>query len=155
MEMSMLSDLATGTGRAGWSAQGSYPPSYAPRPQRLGRPILVSIFAILIGIVGFFVLLAGLLVLLAGLGLLPGAYAIFHSILGASLVIVGAVYFVLGIIMLAVARGLWDQEIWALWICGAVIVLELISSIIEEELLVIVILVLALAYLIGVRKHFS
>lgn len=131
----------------------SYPPNYSERGK---LPILVGILAILVAIVGFIVLLAGLLLLLVAFGVISvGSQAFFlGGLIFDSLVITGAYFFFLGLVMLVVATGLWDTEIWALWVTGAVVVFELIGSLLAGDWLYVLVFVVLLAYLVGVRHHF-
>lgn len=118
-------------------------------------PILAGILAILIGIVGAIVAIVGLLVLLVGLHFLDASYIFLSGIPVAHEVLFGFLYLLLGIIMLAVARGLWDLESWALWTTGIVVVIELLSSILEYDLVLILVFGLLLVYLFAVRTHFT
>lgn len=129
--------------------------TYAPSPQQRNLPLLVGILAILIGIVGILVLLVGLFALLVGLGVLGPKYAVLTGSLFGSVVILGVYYFILGIVMVAIARGLWDQEIWALYTLGLVVVLELVGSVLDFDLFLIIVFGLLLVYLVAVREHFS
>ncbi|MDE1837781.1 MAG: hypothetical protein KGJ23_14355 [Euryarchaeota archaeon] len=135
---------------------GAYGPAsggLSPRPPTRQLPILVGILAILIGIIGFFVLLGGLLLLLAGLGVALG-YRFFGQGAFGSDVLAGGFYFILGIVMLATARGLWDLEFWALVLTILVVSLLLIGSYFVSLFLFIIFLIL-LIYLVLVRRHFS
>jgi hypothetical protein len=73
-------------------------------------PLGVAVLAVLTGIFGAIVLLAGLVIVLVALFVLASAgYA---ATFGAG-AIVGLVVLAVGAIILAIAFGLWDQELWA------------------------------------------
>jgi len=113
-----------------------------------GLPLGVAILAILIGIVGFLFLIGGIL-LLVDISLLGSL-----SLYGGGLV-GGLVLLFVGILLLVVASGLWNQELWVL-----VLLFALASSLFRyfsgrgSSLLVIVIEVLLLVYLVAVSNHF-
>jgi hypothetical protein len=69
-------------------------------------PLGVAILAILVGIYGLLLVIGGLLAIVS-----IGLYGL--SFLGLGLV-AGAIVLIFGIILLAVASGLWDLELWAL-----------------------------------------
>ncbi len=73
-------------------------------------PLGVAVLSVLLGLFGGVILAIGLLVLVASLlhVALGGATAAF----GATL-IAGLITLILGAIILGVAFGLWDQELWA------------------------------------------
>jgi hypothetical protein len=77
-------------------------------PPRL--PLGVAILAVLAGLFGAFVLIVGLIVVLVALFVIAsvGWAASFGTGLAA-----GLIALVIGGIILAVAFGLWDQELWA------------------------------------------
>lgn len=152
--------LFPGSGVPPTSRQTGYS-TYAPPPRPRGLPILVGILAVLIGIVGIIVLLAGLLVILAYYHVIAASYVLVEGTLFGSVVIFGAYFFILGMIMAAVARGLWDQESWALNTLGLVVILELVGGILDyaagdtPAIYLIIVFALLLVYLIAVRHHFS
>jgi hypothetical protein len=115
-------------------------------------PIGVAILAVLIGIVGFFLLIVGVLLLLVGIVgyTVPGYVALFGaSILG------GAILTIFAIILLAVAFGLWNTELWALVLSIIVVILLLIGDAITQGLsLGVILLGLLLLYLVLVNRHF-
>lgn len=133
------------------------PPSYAPQPSPVHRlPILVGILAILIGIVGVFVLLIGLLALLWGLGIIHFLAVGISNNVVSSLVVAGGIYFVLGMILLVVARGLWDTESWALYLTGFVaVVLTIWAALPPTDYLGLILGILLIVYLVAVRQHFA
>ncbi len=118
-----------------------------------GLPLGVAILAILIGIFGFFVLLLGVLILfgtaaaLAGLGV--------TSAFGLSGTIGGLIVLIIGIIILAVAVGLWNQELWALVLAILVLLFYGVVEFIASAWLGLIIVVLLLIYLIAVARHFD
>ncbi len=81
---------------------------YATAVPRL--PLGVAVLAVLTGIAGAFVLIAGFVVVLVALYGVASVGA--TSIFGSGLV-AGLIALVIGAIVLAVASGLWDQELWA------------------------------------------
>ena len=142
------------TGGVGtWASAGYYADAPGPRSVR-PLPILVGILAILIGLVGIVVVLVGTLILLSGLGLLGPGYVLVGGIPKGYVVLFGAIYFITGIVMLSVARGLWDLESWALWTTGIIVGIELASALITVDLLLIIVFLFLLVYLVSVRHHF-
>src|SRR5579862_5378753 len=121
---------------------------YAPTSASL--PLGVAILAILIGIFGFFFLLVGVLFFLA-IGLLHSGLLFGAGVVGGLLVLV------FGIVLLVVASGLWNQELWALALCLIVLLLLLAGAALSGALisLEVLVLVLLVIYLIAVRHHFS
>ncbi len=140
----------------GSSPYGGNPYATAPYPPTRKLPILVGLLAVLVALVGIFLLFVGLFGLLWGLGILHiYAGGLSNSVVG-SLVIAGAFYFILGIVLLAVARGLWDTEAWALYTTAVVVVLLFVWAWLPPtDLFTVVLWGLLLAYLIAVRKHFA
>ena len=121
----------------------------APSTKHL--PIGVAILAVLIGIVGFIVLIAAILILVgATVGYLSG-----FAIAGAGLV-GGLVVLVIAVVILAVAFGLWDQELWALVLAIIVVGFLWIEDIIAGRLVSLggIILLLLLIYLVAVSGNF-
>jgi len=72
----------------------------------------VAILAILIGIFGFFVFVVGLLLLLFGTAIALGGGT--AGVFGFGGAIGGLIVLIIGLVILAVAVGLWNQELWAL-----------------------------------------
>jgi len=81
---------------------------YASGVPRL--PLGVAVLAVLTGLVGFLVLIAGLVIVLVALYVLSSVG--WAAMFGTGL-IAGLITLVIGAIVLAVATGLWDQELWA------------------------------------------
>ncbi|MGI0052807.1 MAG: hypothetical protein ACREC5_07435 [Thermoplasmata archaeon] len=116
-------------------------------------PLGVAVLAILIGVVGLLYVISGLLLIL-------GFAALFGFTLSAGLV-GGLVALVVGIVLLVVASGLWDLELWAL----ALAVLVLLFLLAENAFriftgaggssLALLIEVVLLIYLIAVSSHFT
>jgi hypothetical protein len=121
--------------------------SYEP-----GLPLGVAILAVLIGLFGLFYVVIGLLGLfinLAGLGVAP---AFVHTGVIAALFLL-----VVGIIMLVVATGLWDQELWALVLCIIIVGALFILDVVNGALFTLsgIVSGLLLIYLVAVHRHFS
>lgn len=128
-----------------------------PVNRPVGRlPIGVAILAILIGIVGVFFLIVGLLALLFG------GYTYFHGYLFGGIGIIGGlITLIIGIILIAVAGGLWNQELWALALAILVLAILLVWNLYDlfvgagASLLSIAIEVILLIYLVAVSGHFD
>ncbi len=124
-----------------------------PEPVVRPLPIGVAVLAILIGIVGFFFLLVGVLAIF---GIL-----FFHSYLlfGGGL-LAALITLIVGIVLLAVAGGLWNQELWALALAILVLVILLAWNLYDFlfgghfSILSIVIEAVLLVYLIAVSNRF-
>jgi hypothetical protein len=117
-------------------------------------PLGVAILAVLIGLVGFVFLIGGLIVLAAAvLGLTFPTLGL--AAFGTGL-IAGLLLTIFAIVLLAVAFGLWDTELWALVLSIIVVVLLLIGYVIRGDILSLggIILVILLIYLIAVNQHF-
>jgi hypothetical protein len=125
--------------------------SYAPGYPARSLPLGVAILAILIGVVGFFFLLAGALLLAVHFAILGGGGIFVHGWVGELLLVI------LGIVLLAVASGLWDRRLWALALTVLVLVLVLLGNIVAGALVSLssVVVVLLLVYLVLVRQHFT
>ena len=76
-----------------------------------GLPLGVAVIAILVGIVGAFLFVGGIIVVLANLvhAISSGQFATWFG----PTLLAGIVTLVFGLILLAVAFGLWDQALWA------------------------------------------
>ncbi len=113
-------------------------------------PLGVAILAILIGIFGFFYVIGGLLLLLLSVAI-GGSHGLFVA--GP----LGAIFLLLfGVVLLAVAYGLWGRELWALALTALVLILILVGDAVSGALVSLssVVAVLLLVYLILVRGHF-
>jgi hypothetical protein len=119
----------------------------------IGRlPLGVAILAVLIGIFGFFVLVVGLLVAFLGVGIgLAGGATVF----GATGLLAGLIIVIIGAIILAVAVGLWDQELWALVLAIIVLAFYGIVEFLSASWLALLIVVVLLVYLVAVSGHFD
>jgi hypothetical protein len=121
--------------------------------QGIGRlPLGVAIISVLVGIFGFIVLIAGLLLLLLGVGL---GLASGTSVFGLTGVVAGLFVLIVGAVILAVAFGLWDQELWALVL--AIIALLVFGAIefFSRSWLGLLVVVVLLVYLVAVSNHFD
>jgi hypothetical protein len=114
-------------------------------------PLGVALLAVLIGIVGFIFLVVSVLVLLfVSAGALSG-----FAIYGVGL-IGGLVLLIISLIVLAVAYGLWNQELWALVLSIIVVGFLWLSDVLTGRLLSIggLVLLVLLIYLVAVHRHF-
>lgn len=118
------------------------------------RPLGVAIIAVLIGILGFITLLAGILLLV---GVAAGAYLSVPAFLGYGGLTLGLIILVLGIILLAVATGLWDLRMWALALAILVLIFYLIVYALGGDYVSLgfILSLLLLIYLVAVSRHFS
>jgi hypothetical protein len=136
---------------------GSMPStSYASGSSYVGvgpLPLGVAILAILIGIFGFFIFLVGLLALVFGTVLVAGAGA--TTVFGVGGALAGFIVLIIGLVILGVAVGLWDQELWALAL--AIIVLLIFGAVefLSASWLGLLIVVGLLVYLVAVSRHFD
>jgi hypothetical protein len=73
-------------------------------------PLGVAVLSVLMGLFGAFVLIVGLVIVLAAVAVLSGAA--WAATFGSGIV-VGLITFVIGAVILGIASGLWDQELWA------------------------------------------
>jgi hypothetical protein len=123
----------------------------APRTGTL--PLGVALLAILIGLVGVLLLFVAVAVIVVFTGL---AFFSQFSLFGVGLV-GGVLLLVFSIILLAVAFGLWHQELWALALSIIVLLVLLISNVVRGDLVSLssLILFLLLIYLAAVRQHFD
>jgi hypothetical protein len=117
----------------------------------VGRlPLGVAILAVLVGIFGFFVLLAGIILLVVGVGI-----GLSVSVLGFTGAIAGLILLLIGAVILAVATGLWDQELWALVLAIIVLLFYGAVEFFSAAWLGFIIVVLLLIYLVAVSSHFD
>jgi hypothetical protein len=117
-------------------------------------PLGVAILAILIGIFGFFVLVGGLLLLLSVAGYGLGVVWV-TSVFGATGTIAGIIIVIVGLVILGVAVGLWNQELWALVIAILALLIYGALEFLSASWLGLVIVVLLLIYLVAVAGHFD
>jgi hypothetical protein len=119
-----------------------------------GLPLGVAILAILIGIFGFFVLLVGVLALVFGTGLaLTGMGTV--TAFGFGGAIAGLIVFIIGLVILGVAVGLWNQELWALALAVIVLLLYGVIEFLAMSWVALLIVVFLLVYLFAVSRHFD
>jgi hypothetical protein len=120
----------------------------------IGRlPLGVAILAILIGVFGFFVLLVGVLLLVFGTALALGGGSV--AVFGTTGAIAGLIFLILGIIILAVASGLWNQELWALALAIIALLFFGVVEFVSGSWLALLIVGALLVYLIAVSRHFD
>lgn len=122
--------------------------------QSIGRlPLGVAILAILIGIVGFVILLGGLILLVVGTGVVFGSGSV--TVFGTGGTIAGLILLIIGIVTLAVATGLWDQELWALALAVIVMLFFAAVEFFSGAWLGFIVAALLLVYLVAVSGHFD
>jgi hypothetical protein len=124
-------------------------------------PLGVAILAVLAGIFGAFVLIAGFVVVLFAL-LAVGSVG-WTAAFGTGL-LAGLITFILGSVVLAIAFGLWDQELWAFVIAiiatacavGWFVALPLMGggAVVSVLNVPAVISAVLLVYLLAVQDHF-
>ena len=126
-------------------------------PERRSRPIGVAILSVLIGLYGFVVFLLGLLIVVGStlLGSLGSTNLFGH--LGVGDVTGGLIILVIGLIVLALAVGLWHLRMWALVLTILFLIVEMVlyglaSDFVSFGFIVAVILFI---YLLAVSRHFS
>ncbi len=130
------------------------PRPYRPPPLRPSLPLGIAVISILLAIAAVLVLLTGALILLsalAGSALIPTTLLITTTVdpWGAAILIV------LGGVVLAVARALWDLERWALYVGVGGSFAGLTYLFFTGSITVLFLLLLALfVYLLTVRHHF-
>ena len=117
-------------------------------------PLGVAILAVLIGIFGFFVFLLGLILLLAVAGVVISGVGV-TSVFGLTGTVAGLIIAVIGLIILGVAVGLWNQELWALVLAILVLIFYGVVDFTSGAYLSLLIVVLLLVYLAAVSRHFD
>jgi hypothetical protein len=123
--------------------------------QNIGRlPFGVAILAVLIGLFGLFVLLLGLAFLFVAAGASLGGIGI-ASVFGFTGTVAGIIIAVIGLVILATAVGLWNQELWALVLAALVLIFYAIVEFVASAWLGLAIVVLLLVYLGAVSRHFD
>jgi hypothetical protein len=121
----------------------------------IGRlPLGVAILAILIGIFGFVVLLGGILLLLTVAGYSVGALGA-STVFGTSGLVAAIIITIIGLVILSVAVGLWNQELWALVLAILVLLVYGAVDLFAGSWLWLVIIVLLIVYLVAVSRHFD
>jgi uncharacterized membrane protein len=125
--------------------------AYVPPPP--SRPLGVAVLSVLIGVLGGLFLVAGIL-LFVGIAALSG-----FSIYGVGLV-GAAILLIVGVVLLVVARGLWDLELWALALALLVLVLYLGVNLYDlatgrgASAISIAVELILVTYLIAVSRYF-
>jgi hypothetical protein len=123
--------------------------------QNIGQlPLGVAILAVLIGIFGAVILVVGLLVLLAIAGLALSGVVV-TSVFGATGFVAGLIIVFVGAVILAVATGLWDQELWALVLAILVLLFYGAAEFFSGSWFGLAIVGLLLVYLVAVSRHFD
>jgi hypothetical protein len=120
----------------------------------IGRlPLGVALIAILVGIFGFFVLVAGAFLLVFGTALAVGTGPV--TVFGAGGALAGLILLIVGAVTLAVAVGLWDQELWALALAILVLLFFGVVELFSQAWLGLLIVAALLVYLVAVSSHFD
>jgi hypothetical protein len=127
--------------------------SGASYPSVGSLPLGVAILAILIGIFGFFVLIVGVLLLVFGTSVAIGTGSV--TVFGTGGAIAGLIVLIIGAIILAVATGLWDQELWALALAIIVLLFYGAVEFVSQAWLGLIIVAALLIYLVAVSNHFD
>ena len=117
-------------------------------------PLGVALIAILIGIFGFFVLVGGLLLLVSAAGYALGGVWV-TSVFGTTGTLAGVILAIIGLVILGVAVGLWNQELWALVLAILVLLVYGAVEFFAASWLGLVIVVLLIVYMLAVAKHFD
>jgi hypothetical protein len=126
--------------------------SYAPYPR--GRPLGVTIVAILIGIFGFLLLVSGALLLAGASGFaIVGLPSHFFGVGGP---VAGLVGLVVGLVLLGLALGLWNLRMWAYVLSLVFVLFELISFGLSGGILSLgfIVLLFLFVYLLVVARYF-
>ncbi|MCI4343219.1 MAG: hypothetical protein L3J92_03765 [Thermoplasmata archaeon] len=116
-------------------------------------PLGVAILALLIGIFGFFVLVGGLVLLVFGTSLVVGSGSL--SVFGTGGTIAGLILVLIGAVILAVASGLWDQELWALALAVIVLLFYGAVELVAQSWVALLVVAALLVYLVAVSNHFD
>ncbi len=121
----------------------------------IGRlPLGVAIIAILVGIFGFFILLGGLLLLISAAGYAVASVGV-SGVFGTTGTIAGIIVAIIGLVVLGVAVGLWNQELWALVLAILVLLFYGAVEFFASAWLGLLIVVLLVVYMVAVAKHFD
>jgi hypothetical protein len=120
----------------------------------IGRlPLGVALLAILIGVFGFFVLVVGAVLLVFGTSLAIGSGTV--TVFGTGGTIAGIILLLIGAVILAVASGLWDQELWALALAIIVLLFYGVVEFVAQAWFALLIVAVLLVYLVAVSNHFD
>jgi len=132
---------------------GSEPPAYTPP----SRPLGVAILAVLVGLFGLLWILGGLLIVAD-----VGAVTYFNggglpSLLHQTGLVAGLIVFVLGLIILGLALGLWHLRMWALVLTLIVLFVELVSYGLAGNFVSLgfIVALVLFVYLLAVHRHFD
>jgi hypothetical protein len=117
-------------------------------------PLGVAIIAVLVGIFGFFVLVGGLLLLVSAAGYALGGVWV-TGVFGTTGTIAGIIISIIGLVILGVAVGLWNQELWALVLAILVLLFYGAVEFFSAAWLGLLIVVLLIVYMAAVAKHFD
>ncbi|MCI4322421.1 MAG: hypothetical protein L3K03_00100 [Thermoplasmata archaeon] len=117
-------------------------------------PLGVAILAILIGIFGLFVLVAGVVLIVFGTTVAFGGSGAV-TIFGTGGTVAGIILAIVGIVVLAVATGLWDQELWALALACIVLLFYGAVEFFAAAWLGFLVVAMLLVYLAAVSNHFD
>ncbi|HXQ95145.1 MAG TPA: hypothetical protein VN864_08285 [Thermoplasmata archaeon] len=118
-------------------------------------PILVGLLAILIALFGVFFLVVGLLIVGTSVGILGLPSAGAFAVVSGGALLAGVVTLVFGAVLVTVATGLWDLELWALVLTGLVVAVIIALLVVASDFgWSLVIAVGLLLYLVLVRDHF-
>jgi hypothetical protein len=114
-------------------------------------PLGVAILAVLIGLVGLFFAVVGVLVLLK----VAVDAAFLAGGLGAG-VVTGVLLLIFGIVLLVIATGLWDLNLFALVVCLILVGVLFLSTLFRGAFLSFwgIVELLLLVYLIAVSREF-
>ncbi len=118
------------------------------------RPLGVAILAVLVGIYGILVILGGLFVLV-GAAVSPFVSLPAHFA-GAGGVVLGVIVFIIGLIILGVALGLWHLRMWALVLALIVTFIELLIYGLADRFITLgfILSLIVFVYLLAVHRHF-
>lgn len=132
---------------------GHLPPHWEPTPIIPSLPFGVAFLAILVAGGGVLLVVSAVL---AFLHLLAGAYLPAGILIFAPVDEIGAgVLLVLGAVLIAVARALWDLELWALYLSVVALFAGLAYLFFTASITILfVVLLVVFVYLLAVRHHF-
>jgi hypothetical protein len=117
-------------------------------------PLGVAILAVLVGILGFFILIGGIL-LLAGVAV--GSFLGVPAFFGVGGLLLALIVTVLGIIVLAIAFGLWNLNIVALVLAVLFTLFEMVVYGLAGDFLSVgfILSLIVFVYLLAVSNRFS
>jgi hypothetical protein len=119
-------------------------------------PIGVAILAVLIGIYGFFVFLIGLLIAVGSSFFAAYGGANPLGSYGYSGVIGGLIVLIIGLIILGLALGLWNQRMWALVLTVLFLILVIVLDALAHAYSIgFFVAIVLLIYLFAVSSHFD